>query len=102
MGIVQRQKSEIENLKAKNRMIKRMYESQRKANAEIQLSYLGLNRALKLIVLRLGGEVKFTQDDLKKSDKYEVVGVIHTDGTLELLAPEFAEEKKAQADQERK
>ena len=38
MGIVQKQKNQIDNLEAKNRMLKRMYENQRaealKANAK--------------------------------------------------------------------
>lgn len=91
MGIVQKQKKEIENLKAKNRMIKRLYEDQREKLAETQLSYMGLERVLRLTVLRLGGELQFTSKDLRESDKYETFGMVRKDGTMELLTPGLLE-----------
>lgn len=97
MGIVQKQRKEIENLEAKNRMLKRMYESQRGEVVKAQVENIGLVRALKLTISKLGGTVQFTTEDLKALDGLEVVGALHSNGMMELL---ISGEKEAENSQE--
>lgn len=85
MGIVQKQKNQIDNLEAKNRMLKRMYENQRaealKANAkEAAAEYL-----LVAAVLKQDGHMTVTQEDLEEAKHTDVVARILEDGSVEYI-----------------
>lgn len=91
MGIVQKQRKKIENLEAKNRMLKRMYESQKTATAKAALAQHGAETVVKCVIAKTGGGILITKDELEQAKKYEMVGRVLPDQSFEYLIPELVE-----------
>ena len=95
MGIVQELRKKNENLEAKNRMLKRMYESQRSVAAEAKMAQAGAELTLKAVVVMNNGKILVTRDALDLAKEYMMVGRFRTDEAvgseyvLEYLIPEM-------------
>ena len=57
MGIVQKQQKKIENLEAKNRMLKRMYDSQKFEKVKAQAAEYGAEQVIKAMAMAKGGSM---------------------------------------------
>lgn len=77
MGIVQKQQKKIENLEAKNRMLKRMYDSQKLEKVKAQAAEYGAEQVLKAMAMNLGGTVLITQEMINKAKEMTMVAKIH-------------------------
>ena len=92
MGIVQEQRKKIENLEAKNRMLKRMYENQKMATAAERMARDGAVQVVKCILAVTGGGIHFTREELEEAKKLELVGRVHPDQSIEYYIPELVEQ----------
>ena len=77
MGIVQKQQKKIENLEAKNRMLKRMYENQKLEKMKAQAAEYGAEQVIKAIAIELGGTVLITQETMDRAKEMTMVAKIH-------------------------
>lgn len=96
MGIVQEQRKKIENLEAKNRMLKRMYENQKMATAEARLAQEGAIQVIKCALVVAGGGIHFTREELEEAKKLDLVGRVHPDQSIEYYIPQLVEEDESE------
>ena len=99
MGIVQEQRKQIENLEAKNRMLKRMYESKRTSEAEARMAQAGAELIVKAVAVMNNGKLLLTREAIEKAKEHEMIGRIIEDVNpaagymFEYVIPELFEEK---------
>lgn len=93
MGIVQKLRKKNENLEAKNRMLKRMYETQKAAAAKAMIAENGAEQVVKYAALQLGGRILIPREKLEEMKNLVMVGKFSNDA-LEYVLQGFLTEEE--------
>lgn len=85
MGIVEKQRNQIANLEAKNRMLKRMYETKKAEEAKAVIAEAAAECVLICALEKLGGTMEVSKKDMENAKKREAAGKILPDGTIQYI-----------------
>lgn len=95
MGIVKKQKKEIERLNGKIKTLKRMCERREQELKRLNASEAAAEVLIKVLIARNGGEVEITDSEWEKYKDMKVVGrYSHVNGCQEYRMPELTENNK--------
>lgn len=92
MGIVQKQKSEIERLEMKNKMLKRMYDTQKEAATKAMVAEAAAETVLTCAIIKAGGILEITKEELERAKTIPVVGKLNEDGTITYVLRDLLED----------
>lgn len=85
MGIVEKQRKQIANLEAKNRMLKRMYETKKVEAVKAMTAEAAAEYILICALEKLGGTMEVSKKDIENARKREAAGKILPDGTIQYI-----------------
>lgn len=85
MGIVEKQRNQIANLEAKNRMLKRMYETKKAEESKAVIAEAAAEYVLICALEKLGGKMEVRKKDMENARKREAAGKMLPDGTIQYI-----------------